>query len=87
MKTDRFDGVLGFAVLLVLALLVYEAGVAWGLGLFARRALALFLWEKSSRTANVLAVVLVPAVLLAYLLPRNLRRAIKNLAKNEHEPA
>lgn len=89
MRTVRFDGVLGLAVVSAFAFIVHEAGGAEGLlrlaVLFASGALALVLWKRPSRTANVVAVVLAPAILLTYLLPKNLRRAIKDLEKPNHD--
>jgi hypothetical protein len=87
MKPVRLDGALGLAVVSTFALVVYEAGGAGGVlqvaVLFAGGALALFLWNRSSRTANVVAVVLAPAILLTYLMPKNLRRAIKDIKQTK----
>jgi hypothetical protein len=45
--------------------------------------LALFLWEIESRAAKALAIILLPAILLRYLLPRELNRSIQNIKKTK----
>jgi hypothetical protein len=51
---------------------------AWGVG-----RLVIFLWTQQSRFDKTLAAVLMPAVLLTYLLPGHLKRAIRGLDKTE----
>jgi apolipoprotein N-acyltransferase len=83
MKTASSDIALGVGVVLLIALVAYSAGGVGGVLhvaiLWAGAGLALFLWKKESRAANVLAVILAPAILLTYLLPRKLKRAIQSL--------
>lgn len=84
MKTQRLDLFLGLAVLLLIAVGAFVTNGATGLlyvaWAWAHAALALFLWQKRSRAAKVLAVLLVPAILLtALFLPREFRRAIRSI--------
>lgn len=87
MKTPSSDIALGVGVVLLIALVAYSAGGVDGVlhvaMLWAAAGLALFLWKKESRAATVLAVILVPAILLTYLLPRKHRRAIRSLEQTK----
>ncbi len=80
------DKILGLTALSILASALFFAGGAFALAyatwLWATGALVLFLWRKNSLAAKVFAAILMPAVLLALLLPRNLKRAIRNLEKD-----
>lgn len=87
MRIVALDTAIGLTIVLLIAVvtliargvdgLLYVA-MLWGVG-----CLVLFLLKKRSRTATVLAVILMPSVLLTYLLPRKLKRAIQRIEKVE----
>ncbi len=86
MAAKTADKILGLTALSMLASALLFAGGAFALAyaasLWATGALALFLWRKNSLAARALATILMPAVFLVLLLPRDLKRAIRNLDKN-----
>jgi hypothetical protein len=88
MKMLSLEFVIGLNLVILIAVVTFIArgfdgvlyvAMLWGVG-----CLVLFLWEKKSRAAKVLAVILMPAVLLTYLLPRKLKRAIQHIEKTKH---
>lgn len=88
MKMLSLEFVIGLNLVLLIAVVTFIArgldgvlyvAMLWGVG-----CLVLFLWEKNSRAAKVLAVILMPALLLTYLLPRKLKRAIQHIEKAKH---
>ena len=74
------DAFIGLAVVAFAASVIWYAlglkVVLWVLWIFLFGAVVLHLWSSKSVTARVLAVVLMPAVLLVYLIPKSTKRGI-----------
>ncbi len=85
MKRHPYDLAVGGALVLLLAAALFGAGgtveVIYRFLLWAWAAAALALWRSPSRADKTLAAIMVPAILLAFLLPGRLKREIRRLGK------
>lgn len=82
MKSKPDDAIVGLAVVAVAALLVwYALGLKillWVFGLFLFGTVVLHLWSSKSIALRFLAVVLMPAVLLIYLIPKKSKHGVQS---------
>ncbi len=81
MTSKPYDPLIGLAVAAAAAFFIwYVLGVwtvVWVFGLLLYGIVILKLWFSNSVAAKVLSVVLMPAILLIYLVPRRTKRAIQ----------
>ncbi len=79
MKTQQLDVLIGLMVVAFGALLIWLAfglpALMWVVMACVLGSLVLYLWSRESRWARGLAILLMPAILLTYLVPKNTRTA------------
>ncbi|XHS77839.1 hypothetical protein ACFJGW_19295 [Burkholderiaceae bacterium UC74_6] len=82
MKSKPNDALVGLLVVTALVLMTWCTlgfrTLLWLISLFLFGALILYLWSSKSVGVRMLAVVLMPAILLVYLIPKDTRRAMQD---------
>jgi hypothetical protein len=81
-RSKPYDALIGLAVVAAAAFVIwYILGiwtVIWVFGLLLYGIVILNLWSSKSIAAKALAIVLMPAILLVYLVPKSTRRVIQS---------